>query len=88
VITKEQYAQQFGVDLVEQEEEQSQLDKILNAQVELRGTVGGVDGIISINQAVAAGQMTRASAINVLVNVYGYDQAVAASMITDQGTGQ
>ena len=48
----------------------------------MRGTVGGLNGIISLNTAVATGQMTNEIAVNTLVNYYGYDRIVAESMIT------
>jgi hypothetical protein len=55
---------------------------LAQAQTQLRGTVGGLDGIISLNTAVSMGQMERQTAINTLVNYYGYSETIAAAMIT------
>ena len=51
--------------------------------MKLRGTVGGVDGIIGINESVANGQMSRQNAINLLVTIYQFDEQTANSLITD-----
>ena len=61
----------------------SQEDKIVNAQVSLRGTVGGVTGILDINSAVAGGTLDKSTAINILINIYGFDSSTASSMITN-----
>ena len=82
VITKEQYAAEFGYTLEPIDKAQAQQNGLIQAQTELRGTVGGLNGIISLNTAVATGQMTNEIAVNTLVNYYGYDRLVAASMIT------
>lgn len=57
-------------------------DKIANAQVSLRGTVGGVDGLIGLSASVANGTMDRSAAIAIAMNVYGFDAATANSVIT------
>ena len=82
VITKEQYAAEFGYELEPIDKAQAQQNGLIQAQTELRGTVGGLNGIISLNTAVAMGQMTNEIAVNTLVNYYGYDRIVAESMIT------
>jgi len=82
VLTKEQYAEQMGVELTATEDETSADDKVANAQVELRGTVGGVTGIIEINTAVSQGGMTVDVAVQILVNVYGFDETTARRMVT------
>jgi hypothetical protein len=82
VITKEQYATEFGYELEPIDKAQAQQNGLIQAQTELRGTVGGLNGIISLNTAVAMGQMTNEIAVNTLVNYYGYDRIVAESMIT------
>ena len=61
----------------------SEVDKLLfESSLKLRGTVGGVDGIIGINQAVADGQMTRDNAINLLTVIYQFEEQIADSLIT------
>jgi hypothetical protein len=82
IITKQQYAEEFGVTLEAVDKFQAQQDGLFNAQTQLRGTIGGLDGIISLNTAVGMGQMTRDVAIATLVNYYGYDVNIAQQMIT------
>jgi len=57
------------------------------ARAKLKGTVGGVDGIISINQAVFAGEMAEAAGEALLVQIYGFEPEIAASMI-EKGSPQ
>jgi len=82
VITKEQFATEFGFELEPIDKAAAQQNGLIQAQTELRGTVGGLNGIISINTAVSLNQMSRDTAVNTLVNYYGYDRTVAESMIT------
>jgi hypothetical protein len=82
VITPDQYAEIANVELIPLTPQEKQMQSLQNAQTNLRGTVGGLQGIISINQAVGDGTMTRDAAINTLVNYYGYDATVAAGMVT------
>lgn len=51
------------------------------AQSQLRGSVGGVQGILSIQAAVAAGTCTPESAIAILVFVFGFAEADAKEII-------
>jgi hypothetical protein len=83
IISKQQYADEFGVTLEAVDKVQAQNDGLFNAQTQLRGTIGGLDGIISLNSAVGTGQMTRDVAIATLVNYYGYDVNIAQQMITE-----
>lgn len=53
-----------------------------NAQQNLKGTVGGLNGIIETNKAVADGTMTRESAVATLVIYYGYTQEDAEKIVT------
>ena len=57
------------------------IDVEAEAKAKLRGTVGGVTGIISINQAVGKGEMTEAAAEAMLVEIYGFDIDQAARLI-------
>jgi len=82
IITPEQYAEMSGVVLAQLSPADKQAQSLQNAQTNLRGTVGGLTGIIDLNRAVGEGSMTRESAINTLVNYYGYDLATASGMIT------
>lgn len=57
------------------------VDVEAEAKAKLKGTVGGVQGIIGINQAVANGEMTESSAELLLVEIYGFDPSVASKLI-------
>lgn len=83
VVTQQQYAEEFGIELQKQDRTESQAAALAQAQTNLKGTVGGLDGIIALNNSVSTGQMDRQTAINTLVNYYGYDATVANSMITN-----
>ena len=82
VITSEQYAAEFGIELMKIDAATAQAAGLAQAQTQLRGTVGGLDGIIALNTAVSTGQMDRVTAINTLVNYYGYAESIASAMIT------
>lgn len=82
-ITIDEYRQELGKLPKEATLDNSQEDKIVNAQVSLRGTVGGVTGILDINSAVAGGTLDKSTAINILINIYGFDSSTASSMITN-----
>lgn len=47
----------------------------------LKGTVGGVEGLLAIQQAVATGQTDRSAAIAMLIDIYGYDAAGAEKIL-------
>lgn len=57
------------------------IDAEAEAKAKLRGTVGGVQGIIAINQAVARNVMTEAAAEKMLVEIYGFDPDVAKDLV-------
>ncbi len=82
VISKEQYATEFGIELEKIDQATAQQSGLIQAQTQLRGTVGGLDGIISLNASVSTGQMAHATAVNTLINYYGYAPAIAETMIT------
>jgi len=77
----------FILNDVVEEEEKEQIDDsakaLFDSSLKLRGTVGGVDGIISINQSVALGEMSRDVGINILVTIYQFSKEEAESLITD-----
>ena len=83
VITQKQYADEFGIELESIDKTESRAAALAQAQTNLKGTVGGLDGIIALNNAVSIGQMDRATAINTLINYYGYEPSIANSMITN-----
>jgi hypothetical protein len=82
IISAESFAEMAGVEFETIDRSEAQQQSLLNAQLNLRGTVGGLNGIIDLNRAVADGNMTRETAVNTLVSYYGYDRSVANSMIT------
>jgi len=82
VITQQQYAMEFGIELEQVDKSEAMAAGLAQAQTQLRGTVGGLDGIININAAVSLGQMSRETGVNTLVNYYGYERSIAESMVT------
>lgn len=60
--------------------------KIADAQAELRGSVGGVTALITLQQSVAAGTTSIPAGIAVIKAIYGFDEATAAAML--QGVTQ
>jgi hypothetical protein len=82
VISQQQYAMEFGIELEQVDKSEAMAAGLAQAQTQLRGTVGGLDGIIAINTAVSTGQMSRETGVNTLVNYYGYERSIAESMIT------
>ena len=51
------------------------------AQANLRGSVGGVQGILSIQQSVSAGTTSVSSAIATLIEIYGFDKETAKRIL-------
>ena len=56
-------------------------ERKLEAQSKIRGSVGGVNGIIEINKAVAEGSMTEEAGEAILRSIYGIDLETAARMV-------
>ncbi|MDB9801058.1 hypothetical protein OAB94_01650 [Flavobacteriaceae bacterium] len=53
----------------------------LKAQAGLRGSVGGVNGILGIQNSVTAGTTDRESAITILMEIYGFTRGVAEALL-------
>lgn len=53
----------------------------LQAQAGLRGSVGGVQGILAIQSAVVAGTTSYDSAVALLVEIYGFSEEVAVEIL-------
>jgi hypothetical protein len=51
------------------------------AQANLKGTVGGVQGILQIQQSVAEGITKREAAISLLETIYGFDTQTANALL-------
>lgn len=56
-------------------------DKNAEAQANLRGSVGGVQGILSLQNSVSQGITSYDSAISVLVEIYGFELNVAINIL-------
>lgn len=56
-------------------------DKTLDAQAELRGSVGGVTALVTIVQNVASGILDLEAAVNIVTEIYGIEETVARKMI-------
>jgi hypothetical protein len=53
------------------------------AQANLKGTVGGVQGILQIQQSVAQGITQKDAAIELLETIYGFDKETAQRLVGD-----
>lgn len=82
IVSKDQFAMEFGIQIEPIDMAMAQQNGLIQAQAQLRGTVGGLDGIINLNASVARGEMTRETAVSTLVNYYGYSPEIANQMIT------
>lgn len=51
------------------------------AQAALRGSVGGVQGILAVQQSVAQGVTSRESAIAILISIFGFDEQTANEIL-------
>lgn len=52
------------------------------AKAKLKGSVGGVQGLIAIQQSVVAGTTTRSAAISMMFEIFGFDEQTAIKMLT------
>ena len=55
--------------------------KRLDAQATLKGTVGGVQGILEIQKSVAQGITDREAAIALLIEIYGFTEEQAINVV-------
>jgi hypothetical protein len=62
-------------------------DKEAEARAQLKGSVGGVQGIIQIQTSVAQGLTDRGSAIALLELIYGFSNAEAVRLLGDVQEG-
>jgi isopenicillin N synthase-like dioxygenase len=53
----------------------------LKAQAQLKGSVGGVQGILELQRAVASGESDRDAAVSILELVYGFTRKEAEDII-------
>ena len=57
------------------------VDQNAIAQANLRGSVGGVQGILAIQQGVASGITSVNSAVTTLIEIYGFDNSTARRIL-------
>lgn len=69
---------------IEQDNPDDTAKLLFSASLNLRGSVGGVTGIIALNTSVSQGALSRDSAVNILVEVYQYERSIAETLITQQ----
>lgn len=62
-------------------EEASEINVDEKAQAELRGSVGGVTGLVEIITAVSQGIIEVKAAISIIVNIFGFDPKEAKEMV-------
>jgi hypothetical protein len=53
------------------------------AQATLRGSVGGVQGVLSIQSSVSTGTTSRSSGVAMLVHIFGFDPVTANQILGD-----
>lgn len=63
---------------------QTPVDIEAEAKARLKGTVGGVQGILEIQKSVTSGVTDYDAALNMLMEIYGYDKVKAASILGDK----
>jgi DNA-binding Lrp family transcriptional regulator len=82
VMTQEEIREKVGLSVIKQEEEAGADNKTKDAQAALKGSVGGVSGIITLLQNVKQGLIAESSAIAVLIELYGFTDAIARATVT------
>lgn len=84
-ITITEYRERLNLPPLEESiQQQSVEEKIRESQIQIRSTVGGTEGLIQLNAAVAAGQTSREAAVAIVINIYGFDEATAEQMIGEE----
>lgn len=58
-----------------------EIDENAKAQANLRGSVGGVQGLLSIQQSVSQELTDRSSAVAILQEIYGFDELTANALL-------
>jgi hypothetical protein len=83
----EELSDDFDIWFKEQqpEGEEKDADTLAN-QAKLRGSVGGVTGIVSILAGVSDNSIARDSAISILEEIYGLSNEAAIAMIGPEST--
>ena len=82
VMTEAEIREKVGLSIVETEVDTTVDSKTKDAQAALKGSVGGVSGLITLLQNVKQGLIAESSAISVLIELYGFTDAVARATVT------
>lgn len=87
-ITQEEYRQELtkigigdGQPIPTQADANQQEVETQKAQAQLRGSVGGVQGILAIQTAVSQGTATREAALSTLTIIYGFTDQQASDIL-------
>jgi hypothetical protein len=70
-----------GADITAEVEDVNTIDIEAEAKAKLKGTVGGVEGIIAVNQAIFEGTMSPEAGKVLLVEIYGFTPKVADQLV-------
>jgi DNA-binding Lrp family transcriptional regulator len=84
VMTEAEIREKVGLQVVQTEEDSTVDSKTKDAQAALKGSVGGVSGIITLLQNVKEGLIAENSAIAVLVELYGFTPETARATVTGE----
>ena len=84
VMTEDEIREKVGLQVVQREEETAVDSKTKDAQAALKGSVGGVSGIITLLQNVKEGLIAEASAISILTELYGFTPETARATVTGE----
>ena len=84
VMDRSEIREALGLPAEEQAQGANTDSKTLDAQAALKGSVGGVSGIITLLQNVNTGVVAAESAIAVLVELYGFKPEIARATVTGE----
>jgi len=82
VMTESEIREKVGLSIVEEEKETTVDSKTKDAQAALKGSLGGVSGIITLLQNVQQGLISETSAIALLIELYGFTDEIAKITVT------
>jgi len=80
VMTEDEIRESIGLEVVKREGEEVD-SKTKDSQAALKGSVGGVTGIITLLQNVNSGIIDAESAVSVLIELYGFQKDVARATV-------
>ena len=83
VMTNDEIREKVGLEVIEKEDA-GEDGKAKDAQAALKGSVGGVSGIITLLQNVKQGLVEAGSAISVLTELYGFTPEMARATVSGE----